>query len=152
MTIRTTACVLAVVLIAAACGAQPVAEVKQRKLPLAPAEHHPEGLDIVYGAIPTTTTTTQPTRPRPAPIGPGEDRWDRLAWCESRGNWQANTGNGYYGGLQFLHLTWLGWGGDEFAYYPHEASREQQIIVAERLFAKRGWAPWPGCTRSFGWR
>ena len=94
-----------------------------------------------------------PPAPRPrATTPPGDDRWDRLAWCESRGNWAANTGNGYHGGLQFLLSTWLSWGGDQFAYYPHDATREQQIIVAERLYAARGWAPWPGCTRSFGWR
>ena len=70
--------------------------------------------------------------------------------CESGGNWAINTGNGYYGGLQFSHGTWHGYGGGEFADYPHEATREEQIIVAERLRAARGYAPWPACRAKLG--
>jgi len=70
--------------------------------------------------------------------------WDRIARCESGGNWSINTGNGYYGGLQFNLQTWLGVNGDDFARYPHQASRAEQITVANRLYAQRGLQPW-GC-------
>ena len=76
--------------------------------------------------------------------------WDQLAQCESGGNWAINTGNGYYGGLQFNLATWQSYGGGEFAAYPHEATREQQIIVAERLHAARGFQPWPACRVKLG--
>jgi len=80
----------------------------------------------------------------------GDSVWDDLARCESGGNWAINTGNGYYGGLQFSVPTWEGYGGAEFAAYPHEASREEQIAVAERLRAARGYGPWPSCRLKLG--
>ncbi len=95
-------------------------------------------------------------RPAPAPVAPraitysGGSVWDDMAKCESGGNWAINTGNGYYGGLQFSHGTWHGYAGGEFAEYPHEATREQQIVVAERLRAARGYAPWPACRAKLG--
>ena len=70
--------------------------------------------------------------------------WDRIAQCESGGNWHINTGNGYYGGLQFAQSTWLANGGADFASRADLASREQQITVANRLYAKSGLQPW-GC-------
>ncbi|MEI2827152.1 MAG: ubiquitin-like domain-containing protein [Dermatophilaceae bacterium] len=70
--------------------------------------------------------------------------WDRIAKCESGGRWNINTGNGYYGGLQFDYRTWLGSGGADFAPRADLASREQQITVANRLYASRGLQPW-GC-------
>ena len=96
--------------------------------------------------------TAAPPRPAP-PAGatPGGDSvWDALAECESGGNWAINSGNGYYGGLQFSHGTWHNYGGGEFADDPHEATREEQIIVAERLRAARGYAPWPACRAKLG--
>ena len=86
----------------------------------------------------------------PAVTYSGTSVWDDLARCESGGNWAINTGNGYYGGLQFSQGTWLGYGGGEFAEYPHQATREEQIIVAERLRAARGYAPWPACRAKLG--
>jgi len=80
----------------------------------------------------------------------GNSVWDDLARCESGGNWAINTGNGYYGGLQFSLGTWQQYGGAEFAAYPHQATREEQIIVAERLRAARGYAPWPACRAKLG--
>ncbi|MGI8693503.1 MAG: transglycosylase family protein [Geodermatophilaceae bacterium] len=71
--------------------------------------------------------------------------WDALAQCESGGDWSINTGNGYYGGLQFDKGTWDAYGGQQYAEYPHQASREQQIAVAENLYADRGDSPWPAC-------
>ena len=76
--------------------------------------------------------------------------WDDLAQCESGGNWSTNTGNGYYGGLQFSASTWLAQGGGEFAPTADLATREQQIIVAERLLAAAGWGQWPHCSSQLG--
>ena len=104
----------------------------------------------------TTTTAVPQYRHTPTPP-PASDssRWDHLAICETGGNWSANTGNGFGGGLQFMHQgrysTWLSFGGGEFAPHPWEASREQQIIVAERVLANSGFGAWPGCSRLNGW-
>jgi len=68
--------------------------------------------------------------------------WDRIARCESGGNWHINTGNGYYGGLQFARASWNSNGGRDFAAYPHQASRAEQITVANRYYAKAGTSPW----------
>lgn len=70
------------------------------------------------------------------------EMWDRVAQCESSGNWHINTGNGYYGGLQFSSSTWLANGGADFASRADLASREQQITVANRLYAKNGLRDW----------
>ena len=70
--------------------------------------------------------------------------WDRIAQCESGGNWHINTGNGYYGGLQFDYSSWLANGGADFAPRADLASREEQITVANRYYAKAGLGPW-GC-------
>ncbi|MDO5678217.1 MAG: transglycosylase family protein [Propionibacteriaceae bacterium] len=69
-------------------------------------------------------------------------QWDRIARCESTNRWNINTGNGYYGGLQFNLATWRSVNGQDFAAYPHQATREEQITVANRLYAKRGFQPW----------
>ncbi|GAB10543.1 putative resuscitation-promoting factor [Gordonia araii NBRC 100433] len=68
--------------------------------------------------------------------------WDAVAQCESGGNWAINTGNGYYGGLQFSLSTWQANGGSGM---PHHASREQQIAIAERVLATQGVGAWPTC-------
>jgi uncharacterized protein YabE (DUF348 family) len=85
----------------------------------------------------------------PAPAAPatnfagGSTVWDRIAQCESGGNWAANTGNGYYGGLQFTLSTWHAYGG---VGYPNQASREQQIAIAEKVrAAEGGYGAWPVC-------
>jgi LysM repeat protein len=75
--------------------------------------------------------------------------WDRLAQCESGGNWGINTGNGYSGGLQFSAGTWRANGGTGSAY---NASRAEQIRVAERVQASQGWGAWPACSSSLGLR
>jgi resuscitation-promoting factor RpfA len=75
--------------------------------------------------------------------------WDKLAKCESGGNWKINTGNGYYGGLQFSPRTWRAHGGKGM---PHKASKSEQIRVAERVLAKQGWKAWPSCSRKLGLR
>lgn len=73
--------------------------------------------------------------------------WDRIAACESGGNWSINTGNGFYGGLQFTLSTWRAYGGTGM---PNNASRETQIAVAKRVQAAQGWGAWPVCSGKAG--
>ena len=73
--------------------------------------------------------------------------WDSLAQCESSGNWGINSGNGFSGGLQFTPSTWAAFGGTGSA---ANASREQQIAVAERVQAGQGWGAWPACSAKLG--
>jgi hypothetical protein len=113
---------------------------------------------------PTTTTTAPPPPPRPPAPAPAVQpassgtgyadpsnpaAWDRLAQCESGGNWAANTGNGYYGGIQFSLSSWQAVGGTG---YPHEASRETQIAMGQRLWQQGGWSHWPACSSQLGYR
>jgi resuscitation-promoting factor RpfB len=77
--------------------------------------------------------------------------WDQLAECESGGDYSINTGNGYYGGLQFDEQTWVAYGGDQFAPLPHQASREQQIAIATKVRDDRGgYGAWPACSAELG--
>ena len=69
-------------------------------------------------------------------------KWNKIAKCESGGRWHINTHNGYYGGLQFNLGTWRSVKGQQFAKYPHKATKAEQITVANRLYAKRGFKPW----------
>src|SRR3954452_3430878 len=78
-----------------------------------------------------------------------DSAWHKLAQCESGGNWSINTGNGCYGGLQFNLRTWRAFGGSGM---PNQASRAQQIAVAERVLAAQGWNAWPSCSRKTGVR
>ena len=90
------------------------------------------------------------TKPRPAaPSVPSGGVWDALAQCEAGGNWAINTGNGYYGGLQFLPSTWHAYGG---AGMPHENSREQQIAIGQKVVDANGgtFSAWPGCRAKLG--
>ena len=73
--------------------------------------------------------------------------WEKLAQCESGGNWSINTGNGFYGGLQFTQQSWNGVG---MSGSPHTASKEAQIEAGERLLALQGWGAWPACTAKYG--
>jgi len=106
---------------------------------------------------PTTTTTTPPAPPAVQPVASGTGyndpsnpaAWDRLAQCESGGNWAANTGNGYYGGIQFSIASWQGVGGSG---RPDQASRETQIAMGQRLWNQGGWQHWPACTLKLGYR
>jgi len=78
--------------------------------------------------------------------------WERLARCESGGRWHLNTHNGYYGGLQFSARTWRGYGGARFAWWPHRATKAQQIRIGERVRRHQGWGAWPYCSRKIGLR
>jgi len=71
--------------------------------------------------------------------------WDKVAQCESGGNWSINTGNGYYGGLQFSASTWAAYGGTQYASQANQASKAQQIAVAEKVLAAQGKGAWPVC-------
>jgi LysM repeat protein len=95
----------------------------------------------------STSRRSTVTRSAAAPAGGGV--WDRLARCESGGNWGTNTGNGYSGGLQFAPGTWRANGGTGSA---HNASRAEQIRVAERVRASQGWGAWPACSAKLGLR
>lgn len=99
------------------------------------------------------------TKPKPAPPAPPAapasgrgSTWDSLAQCEATGNWAANTGNGFYGGLQFTQQTWAAFGGTQYAPRADLATREQQIAVAEKVQAGQGWGAWPSCTSKLGLR
>ncbi|GGK49014.1 resuscitation-promoting factor RpfB [Nocardia camponoti] len=76
--------------------------------------------------------------------------WDALAQCESTGNWSINTGNGYYGGIQFDQSTWERQGGTRYAPRADLATREEQIAIAEVTRARQGWGAWPACTGRLG--
>lgn len=72
--------------------------------------------------------------------------WDRVAACESSGNWSINTGNGYYGGLQFSASTWKAFGGQAYAAQAHQATKAQQIAIARRTLHTQGPGAWPACS------
>ncbi|SDD04049.1 resuscitation-promoting factor [Actinokineospora iranica] len=91
------------------------------------------------------------TKQPPQPLISDGAVWDRLAHCEATGNWAINTGNGYYGGLQFNKSTWDAYGGDQYAAYPHQATREQQIAIATKVRdARDGYSAWPHCSSKLG--
>jgi nucleoid-associated protein YgaU len=79
-----------------------------------------------------------------------ETQWDNVAQCESGGNWHINTGNGYYGGLQFAQSTWVNYGGGQFAPRADLASRTEQMTIADRVLRSQGWGAWPVCSRYAG--
>jgi hypothetical protein len=76
--------------------------------------------------------------------------WDRVAKCESGGNWKINTGNGYYGGVQFAASTWSAYGGRTYADQAHQATKAEQIAIARRVLAGQGASAWPTCGRRAG--
>ena len=120
-----------------------------------PTSAHPNvTLEATLYYLPTSAAPTAPARvvgPRAAaPFVVDASVWDRLARCESGGNWAINSGNGYYGGLQFDVATWSAYGGTKYAARPDLATREEQIIVGEALYAKRGFQPWPTCRVKLG--
>lgn len=75
--------------------------------------------------------------------------WNSLAACESGGNWAINTGNGYYGGIQFSLRSWRWVGG---RLYPHQNTKAEQIYRGQRLYVLQGWGAWPGCSHKLGLR
>ena len=100
-------------------------------------------------AAPTTTAATASSST--AYDDPSSTQvWYDLADCESGGNWSIDSGNGYYGGLQFDRQTWRAFGGTKYAPLPHQATRNEQIAVAERVRDSRGgYGAWPVCGARF---
>lgn len=90
-----------------------------------------------------------PTAPAAAPTAVSNSVWDKLAECESGGDWSTDTGNGFSGGLQFTPSTWKAFGGEGS---PENASRSEQIAVAKRVLAEQGWSAWPACSSKLGLR
>ncbi len=82
-----------------------------------------------------------------APAASAASQWDQLAQCESGGNWSINTGNGYYGGLQFSQQSWQAVGGSGL---PSQASKSEQISRAHQLWEAQGWGAWPSCSAQLG--
>lgn len=110
----------------------------------------PAPVSTVPVAVPVVTVAQAPVRiavSAPPPVSRSGVNWDAIAQCESGGNWSINTGNGFYGGLQFTYSTWLGYGGGVYAPRADLASREQQIAIAEKVLAGQGIGAWPVCGR-----
>ena len=82
--------------------------------------------------------------------GASDTVWDRVAMCESSGNWSINTGNGFYGGLQFTFQTWKGFGGQKYAYTANRATKAQQIEIAQEVLKVQGPGAWPVCSQRAG--
>lgn len=125
-------------------------KLEKRRLPA-------DALPVASQAAPAADSRQRDTvtEPRLVPAAPAPQaasnggNWDRLAACESGGNWSINTGNGYYGGLQFSLPSWRAVGGSG---YPNQASKSEQIARAEMLQARQGWGAWPACTAKLGIR
>ncbi|MFJ1541252.1 transglycosylase family protein [Micromonospora chalcea] len=100
---------------------------------------------VVAGAVVGVATLFGPAAPASAGVN-----WDAVARCESGGNWKINTGNGYYGGLQFSRATWNGYGGQKYAVRADLASRSEQIAVAEKVLRGQGIGAWPVCGKKGG--
>jgi LysM repeat protein len=114
------------------------------------ARHHPSaGRSLLRLAVVGAVAAGAPLALAGTASAAPDSAWDRLAQCESGGNWNTNTGNGYYGGIQFNPTTWRAYGGKGM---PHQASRSEQIAVAERTLAAQGWGAWPSCSRKMGLR
>jgi resuscitation-promoting factor RpfA len=110
----------------------------------------PRGRNLLRVAVATAVALGTPVAlAGTAEAAPKASKWERIAQCESGGNWNIATGNGYYGGLQFSPRTWKAFGGTGM---PHRASKGQQIAVAERILAKQGWKAWPACSKKLGYR
>jgi LysM repeat protein len=122
---------------------KPDEQLADRPLPTAVAD--------TRTATPNNTEPIAAPRPQPAAavsVSNGSV-WDSIAACESGGNWSINTGNGFYGGLQFTLSSWQAVGGSG---YPNQASREEQITRAQTLQSRQGWGAWPACTAMLGIR
>jgi transglycosylase-like protein len=122
---------LAVIPLAAACTPEEIAQ-----------------WEALHAADPQAAADLVAPAPAPEPE-PDNSVWDDLAECESGGDWGIDTGNGYYGGLQFSLSSWRSVGGSG---YPNDHSRDEQIHRAELLLDEQGWGAWPACSRQLGLR
>lgn len=110
------------------------------------------GLALAAVALPPAAASAAPPPLRGVPskaydCSAEKGRWDCLAECESSGRWDANTGNGFYGGLQFWQPTWEEHGGLAYAPRADLATKEEQIKVAEKVLSTQGWKAWPTCSK-----
>jgi hypothetical protein len=115
---------------------------------------------VETGRLPVANVVVAPARDGVLRVGakPGTEvppvtngaQWDALARCESTGNWAINTGNGFYGGVQFDQNTWERQGGLRYAPRADLATREEQIAIAEGTRARQGWGAWPTCSGRIG--
>ena len=104
-------------------------------------------------SVVATAAVAVPIVAIPAPADAAPLRaWNRLAQCESGGRWHINTHNGYYGGLQISKSTWRAYRGGQFARWPNNASKAEQIRVGERIKRGQGWRAWPACSAKVGLR
>jgi hypothetical protein len=122
----------------------PAKNEKLKKRPL----YKPVQKTTVYTPKRQASVHTNTSAPAPVYSNNG-GVWDRLAQCESGGNWSINTGNGYYGGLQFSAASWQAAGGRGL---PHQASKADQIERAKVLQSSQGWGAWPACSSKLGIR
>lgn len=144
--VRAAVTAAALTALSAACTPSQIAEWQEwyQSDPEAAMAH--ANLPEVQAALAEASqTATQPARS-------GGSVWDRVAQCESGQTWNYNGRSGYDGGLQFHPSTWRGFGGRDFAEFAYQASREEQIIVAERVLDSQGWRAWPACSRKLGLR
>ena len=129
----------------------PAGRAAQRHLPHPLRERRggqAQGPDVHDAHRPHRRDPQARTKQRPPVHYDGNTVWDRLAQCESGGNWAINTGNGYYGGLQFNLGTWHAYGGTG---YPNENTREEQIRIATKVRnARGGYSAWPACAAKLG--
>jgi LysM repeat protein len=103
-------------------------------------------LSLTAASVAGTAALMGPASPAQA----SSVNWDAIAQCESGGNWSINTGNGYYGGLQFSRSTWRGYGGTKYASTADKASRAEQIRIAEKVLRGQGIGAWPVCGKKAG--
>ena len=120
-------------------------ELPARRAEVAPSAAELAALEAKLGAKATRFARSSSKLSGPA-------LWDALARCEAGGDWAADTGNGYAGGLQFAPSTWHGFGGGSYARSAADANREEQVAVAEIVLAAQGWEAWPACSRLLGLR
>ncbi|MFI5271016.1 MAG: transglycosylase family protein [Candidatus Saccharimonadales bacterium] len=124
-------------------SASEVLEPRQAPVPPAPVVTASEVTQTPAADVSNASTNSQPTSP---PVS-GGSVWDAIAACESGGNWSIDTGNGFYGGLQFTLGSWEAVGGSGL---PSQASRDEQIARAQILQSRQGWGAWPVCSVKAG--
>jgi hypothetical protein len=105
---------------------------------------------IALGIVAAGTMGTAALLGAASPAQAKSVNWDAVAQCESGGNWSINTGNGYYGGLQFNRGTWKAYGGGKYASTADKASRSEQIRIAEKVLSGQGIGAWPVCGKKAG--
>lgn len=122
------------------------AQLTPRSLPETSASVAPETSDNDAAGSSSQTEPQVSSTPNTG-SSQGTSIWDSIAQCESGGNWSTDTGNGYYGGLQFTLSTWQAYGGTG---YPNQASRSEQIAIAQKIQSAQGWGAWPVCSVRVG--